>query len=258
MQECWQNSWGITTRTIGVMVMIHGDDKGVSIPPRVAPTQVVLIPCGITAKTSDADAAALRSKCEQLSKELQEGGIRAKADLDRKKSPGDKYNHYELRGVPVRLDVGPKDLEKNEVVVSRRHDGSRSTLSLDGFVAGVHALLETVQQEMFDKARAARADRTRLLTGDQWAELVPTLNQKKICLVPFCLDEECETQIKKRSAEESQKLAEMAEVDEKAPSMGAKSLCIPYDQPEDALGPRCIRPGCELKPQQWTLFGRSY
>eukprot|EP01062_Namystynia_karyoxenos_P066446 TRINITY_DN60363_c0_g1_i1.p2 TRINITY_DN60363_c0_g1~~TRINITY_DN60363_c0_g1_i1.p2 ORF type:complete len:823 (+),score=358.21 TRINITY_DN60363_c0_g1_i1:147-2471(+) len=260
INDCWQNSWGLTTRTIGVMVMIHGDDKGLSCPPRVAPLQAVLIPCGITAKTTAEEAAALRGKCVELEQQLRKAGFRAKADVDEKKTPGDKYHHYELRGVPVRIEVGPKDLEKQEVVVCRRHDGRKEPLSLNGFVQNMAGLLETVQKEMFEKACAGRADRTQVLQGDQWERLVPTLNQKKIVLVPFCLDEECETQIKKQSAEESQRIAEMqaGEVDERAPSMGAKSLCIPEAQPEEAVGCKCIRPGCTNAPQKWVLFGRSY
>ena len=93
----WQNSWGITTRTIGVMIMIHSDNKGVVLPPRVAQTQVVVVPCGITAKTTEAEKAAVYKACEDLVSELKSGGVKAKADLRENYTPGFKFNHWELR-----------------------------------------------------------------------------------------------------------------------------------------------------------------
>lgn len=108
----WQNSWGLSTRTIGVMVMVHGDDKGLVMPPRVSQVQVVIIPCGIGVKTSPEGKKNIEAACEQAEKELLAAGVRAKADLRDVYSPGWKFNNYEMRGVPLRMEIGPKDLEK--------------------------------------------------------------------------------------------------------------------------------------------------
>jgi len=256
--DAWQNSWGLTTRTIGVMVMVHGDDKGVSLPPRVAPTQVVVIPVGIKGSTSEEDAKKVRDECERIAQEIQDAGVRVKADIDPKMTPGDKSYKYEKFGVPVRINVGLKDLEKGEIEVTRRHNGEKSSLALDGIGKAAAELMVTVQSEMLQNAKKQRGDCIKRLNGDQWAELVPTLNRKMMALVPFCDNEECETQIKKKSTEESLALAQAQDVDERAPSMGAKSLCIPYNQPEQPHGKQCICPGCDIPAINWTLFGRSY
>lgn len=120
-----QNSWGITTRTIGVMVMVHGDDRGLVLPPRVARYQVVVVPCGITAQTSPADKTRLLETAKSLYQCLSRDGIRAHLDDRDHVSPGWKFNHWELRGVPVRLEVGPKDLAVNQVTIVLRYNGEK-------------------------------------------------------------------------------------------------------------------------------------
>lgn len=257
--DAWQNSWGLTTRTIGVMVMVHGDDKGVSIPPRVAPTQVVVIPVGIKGTTSEEDGKKVRDACEDIVEKIKAAGVRVKADMDQKMTPGDKSFQYERFGVPVRINVGPKDLEQGQCEVTRRHNGEKAALKLEGIGQQVADLMVTVQKEMLQNAKKQRGDCIKTLQGDEWDKLVPTLNQKMMALVPFCDNEECETQIKKKSTEESLVLSQQEEdVDVRAPSMGAKSLCIPYNQPEADHGKKCICPGCDIPAINWTLFGRSY
>ncbi|KAJ8944960.1 hypothetical protein NQ318_013108 [Aromia moschata] len=108
----YQNSWGITTRTIGVMIMIHADNQGLVLPPRVASVQLVIVPCGITAGLSEEARNALQTSCDGLEKELRDAGIKVKGDYRGNYSPGWKFNHWELKGVPIRVELGPKDIEK--------------------------------------------------------------------------------------------------------------------------------------------------
>ncbi|GAA5958839.1 hypothetical protein JCM21900_003946 [Sporobolomyces salmonicolor] len=250
--QVWQNSWGLSTRSLGVMVMVHGDDKGLVLPPRVAQLQVVIVPTGITAKTSDEQRAKLESEADRLAKELVKVGIRAKADLREGYTPGFKYNDWELKGVPIRLELGPKDLEKQAVMSVRRDSGAKESLAASSLTTSIPALLETIHHDMLNRAREVFD--SSIIVVEDWAKLVPTLNGNKIVALPWCEVEECEDEIKDRSAKESVEGAE----DERAPSAGAKSLCIPHDQARfgSIAGKKC--PNCGKDAKRWTLFGRSY
>ncbi|KXS09182.1 cytoplasmic proline-tRNA ligase Prs1 [Gonapodya prolifera JEL478] len=256
-QYVWQNSWGLTTRTIGVMVMVHGDDKGLVLPPRVASIQVVVVPVGITAKATAEERASIENKAEEIAKTLSQAGIRVKSDTRDNVTPGFKFNHWELRGVPIRLEVGPKDLKANSVRSVLRYNGAASSLPLDGLAGAIKGLLEEIQENMFQKANAVRQSRTVRL--ESWNGFVKTLNAKNLVLVPWCEAVDCEDAVKERSAKET--LEELKESqDARAPSMGAKSLCIPHEQPqENPLVPgttKCFQCGKDAK--SYTLFGRSY
>lgn len=194
----WQNSWGITTRTIGVMVMVHGDDKGLVLPPRVAQIQVIIVPCGLAAKTAPEIVQKVYDAAENLVKNLKQAGIRARADLRDNYTPGFKYNHWELRGVPIRLEIGPKDVAKNETRAVTRYNGQSSQLSLDGIETTINDLLETIQDEMFKKAKNERD--SRLVRLETWDKFVETLNNKCLVLAPWCEKVECEENVKERSA----------------------------------------------------------
>jgi len=117
---CWQTSWGLTTRSIGIMIMVHGDDKGLVLPPKIAKVQVVIIP--VIFKDSE---EKLINKAKELEAQLTKTGIKAKVDDRTNYSPGWKYNHWELKGVPLRIELGPKDLEKEEVRAVVRHNGTK-------------------------------------------------------------------------------------------------------------------------------------
>merc|ERR1711881_830869 len=104
----YQNSWGITTRTIGVMIMVHGDDKGLVLPPNVAHVQVICVPCG--APKTETDRTAIKDRCSELNKKLLAAGVKSRTDLRDHHTPGWKYAHWEQKGVPIRLEVGPRDL----------------------------------------------------------------------------------------------------------------------------------------------------
>jgi bifunctional glutamyl/prolyl-tRNA synthetase len=150
-EHVWQNSWGLTTRTIGILTMVHGDNTGLVLPPRVACYQVVIVPCGITATLSKEDEAALYAKCKQYEKGLAEAGVRVFGDYRENYSPGWKFNHWELKGVPLRVEIGPKDLASGKFVAVRRDTLAKQTYEEAGFVATVQGLLENIHDSLYEK-----------------------------------------------------------------------------------------------------------
>jgi len=252
----WQNSWGFTTRSIGVMILVHGDDRGLVVPPRVAEIQVVIVPAGITAKTTEAEREQLYDEVYKIKQTLEAADVRVELDLREGYTPAFKWAEWELKGVPLRLEFGPKDAANGVVTTARRdiegRDG-KGTIPVADIATGVPALLETIQADLFKRAEKEYAEHRKEVT--EWKDFVPTLNAKNVLLVPHCLGGECEDEIKKDSAANS----ESGEVDARAPSMGAKSLCIPAEQPGAFKeGQLCINPKCGKKAEKWVMFGRSY
>lgn len=249
-QFVYQNSWGLTTRTIGVMVMVHGDNKGLVLPPKVAGLQAVIMPVGITAKTSDDQKNALYDECKKLELELKAGGIRTKSDMRDNVTPAWKFNHWELKGVPLRLELGPREVASGQVFVVRRDNNEKQGLARTNIVQSIDQLLDTVQVSMLEKARDDLENHKHLVSS--WTQFCNTLDEGKLILAPFCSREECEDTIKKESARDQ-------DAEPGAPSMGAKSLCIPFQQPQPMpAGTRCIHPACGQLGQYYCLFGRSY
>jgi bifunctional glutamyl/prolyl-tRNA synthetase len=202
---------------------------------------------GITANTTDDEKKILIDACLNLEGSLKTAGIRVKSDLRDHYSPGWKYNHWELKGVPIRIELGPKDLLNQSFVAVRRDDGSKSIISFNDSVTAVPTLLQTIQRSLFNKAKQLMDDSIILCTS--WTDFTPALDEKKMLLSPFCGSVECEENVKRDSARN----------DLPTPLMGAKSLCIPLQQPRD-ISPteKCIHPTCNERPQFFTLFGRSY
>ncbi|KAK0496311.1 hypothetical protein EDD18DRAFT_1165873 [Armillaria luteobubalina] len=251
----WQNSWGLSTRSIGVMVMVHGDNQGLVLPPRVASIQVVVVPCGITAKTTDETRALINDACDELAKTLKKAGIRAKADLRDGYTPGYKFNDWEQKGVPLRLEIGPNDIAKKQTLTVRRDTGVKNPIPTADIGKTVTELLETIQNDMFTRARDNYYSRLKEVT--KWEDVLPTLDSKCVVVLPWCEAEECEDDIKECSARAT--LNGEAQ-DERAPSAGAKSLAIPFDQskwtPIEPGKTKC--PACGKDAKRWTMFGRSY
>ncbi|XP_064460810.1 bifunctional glutamate/proline--tRNA ligase-like [Ornithodoros turicata] len=244
-----QTSWGLTTRTIGVLVMVHADNQGLVLPPRVAQVQAVLVPCGITASLGQERKEELLGFCRAQESRLSTGGVRCRGDYRDNYSPGWKFNHWELKGVPVRLEVGPRDMEQNQVTAVRRDTGDRLAISTSDLVTKVSALLEDIQETLFKRAKEDQLKFQARVTS--WDNFLAKLEEKCLILAPFCGECDCEDNIKKQSARE--------EAEPGAPAMGAKSLCIPFEQPAPmTAADRCIHPACTRKPQYYTLFGRSY
>ena len=266
----WQNSWGLSTRSIGVMVLIHSDNKGLVIPPRVADIQTVIIPVGITAKTTDDERQKLYGEVDKIASTLRQSTfdsnssdskIRVETDMREGYSPGWKFNDWELKGVPLRLEFGPKDSAAQVVATARRDTGEKSSIPISDIATAVPNLLSQIQSDMFERASTTYA--AHRVTVREWDAFIPALNAKNVCLVPHCLGSECEDDVKdqsKRTATDS--AGNDVPEDSRAPSMGAKSLCIPFDQGQEKdLIPgqtKCINPKCGNMAQKWVLFGRSY
>ena len=240
----YQNSWGLTTRTIGVLIMIHGDSKGLVLPPEVADVQVVVIPCGMSSDKSQ----ELNTYCEQFVEVLKGAGVRGRADLRGHYSPGWKYNHWEMKGVPIRVDIGPAEMGSKKFVTVSRLSGEKLEHSLETAGETVRLMLSEIQEQMFTRARTQLTSHVKVI--QDWDEFLPLLDKKNLVMSPFCLETPCEDRIKADTSS--------GEVEPGAPAMGAKSLCIPFDQPGDATILNCIHPKCGKKAKSYTLFGRSY
>uniref|UniRef100_A0A8C7GXZ3 Bifunctional glutamate/proline--tRNA ligase n=1 Tax=Oncorhynchus kisutch TaxID=8019 RepID=A0A8C7GXZ3_ONCKI len=247
-QLAYQNSWGITTRTIGVLTMVHGDNMGLVLPPRVACLQVIIIPCGITASLPEAEKESLLAQCSKYLARLQRGETRVKADLRDNYSPGWKFNHWELKGVPIRLEVGPKDLKQGQCVAVRRDTGEKIILPEADTEKRLIQLLEDIQTNLFK--RASDDLNKHMVVADSMELFQKDLDQGRIVQIPFCGGIECEDWIKKTTAKDQ-------DLEPGAPSMGAKSLCIPFN-PLKPLQPGQMCVSGKEAAQYYTLFGRSY
>ncbi|KAF2754362.1 prolyl-tRNA synthetase [Pseudovirgaria hyperparasitica] len=252
----WQNSWGFTTRSIGVMVLTHGDDKGLVMPPRVAKIQAVIVPVGITAKLGEEGRAKLEEQVIAIAEVIKAANVRVHIDSREGYSPPWKFNDWEMKGVPLRIEVGPKDLEKHQVCTARRDTGEKGSIPITQLGTDVPTLLDTIQSDMFKRADAIYREHRKEITN--WDDFVPALNSKNFCLIPHCEGDDCEDEIKKMSAR-TDTGDDVAE-DARAPAMGAKSLCIPFDQPSGiTLGEtKCTNPNCKALAKSWVMFGRSY
>ncbi|TPP58441.1 Glutamyl tRNA synthetase cytoplasmic [Fasciola gigantica] len=256
----YQNSWGLTTRTLGVLVMVHGDSKGLVLPPRIAPHQIVVVPCGITNKSSQEDRENLLSYALLVTKTLKEDSSQFRVHCDDRThvSPGWKFNHWEMKGVPVRLEVGPQEMAKQSTCLVLRHNGIKLTVPLADICARMPQILEDIHNDLLRKATGELAAHVvQVVSLDQ---LCSALDAKSLALAPFCGDSDCEEIIRRESARN-------VVVEPGAPSMGAKSLCIPFSCPfndklvcgSPAAGTKCFnQPHCSRVATAYTLFGRSY
>lgn len=223
----WQTSWGVSTRMIGGLIMTHSDDKGLVLPPKIAPLQVVILP--ITPKPETEEM--VKNEAVKLAGLLATAGVRAKID-DRDLRPGEKYFEWEKKGVPVRIELGPKDIEKNSAVLVRRDTGEKMVVALDAVGAEVEKLLGEIQQNLLDRARAYRKEKTA--TVDSWDAFKTAIEEGKFVLAHWSGDAEDEAKIKEET--------------------NATIRCIPLDQPEEAG--ICVFSG---KPStKRVLFAKSY
>lgn len=172
LEYVWATSWGVSTRLIGGLVMAHSDDDGLIMPPRIAPFQVVIVPI----YKGEEQLQAISTKVQDLMKELKALGIRVKYDNSDNARPGWKFAEYEMKGVPVRIAIGGRDLENNTAEVARRDEKTKQTMSMDGLAATIQQLLEEIQQNMFNKAKAYRD--SHITKADTWDEFVKILNEK--------------------------------------------------------------------------------
>lgn len=213
----------------------------------MASIQVVIIPCGITSRLDQSTVNAITEKISDISSMLKSIGIRVSSDLRDNYTPGWKFNHWEVKGVPIRIELGPKDLEKNEVRIVIRHSGNKEQSSISSLMETIPSLMDRIQNDMLEAARS-RHDAHLKVIEEEWCQVLPALDAKNFVMIPWCERPACEKDIKERTTHTGG--------DEKAPSMGAKSLCIPFEQPAMSSGKKCI--ACSQPAISYTLFGRSY
>ena len=225
----WATSWGVSTRLIGALIMAHSDDQGLIMPPRIAPFQVVIIPI----YKGEESKPAIDAKCADLIKELKALGIRVKYDDNDNARPGWKFAEYELKGVPVRIAMGLRDMENNVAEVARRDTKEKQTVSLDGLAAYIQHLLEEIQTNIYNRALAFRDE--RITKADSWDEFVKLLDEKGgFISAHWDGTPETEDQIKEKTK--------------------ATIRCIPLDNVQEEG--KCILTG---KPsRERVLFARAY
>ena len=190
LQYVWGTSWGVTTRLIGAVVMVHGDEGGLILPPRIAPYQVVIVPIprGNWRETVLPKAQAIRD-------ELVARGVRVMLDDRDSQTPGWKFNEWEMRGVPLRLEIGPKDIEKSQVVLARRDTRQKAFTPMEGLTAHIEQLLVEIQKALFDRAVQFRTEHTSE-TGsyDEFKQIMD--GRPGFVISPWCGTAECEAAIK--------------------------------------------------------------
>lgn len=188
-QYLWQNSWGYTTRAIGVCIMVHGDNTGLVLPPRVAPCQVIVIPIP-KAKSSENEQRAMIAKADELKATLKAAGIRTRIDDRRNYTPGFKYNHWELKGCCIRLELGPKDMGDEACVLVRRDNREKKSVAWADVPKEVPEMLEQMQSDMFNRALKERNEKVQRVF--EWTEFSPALNEGTrrfcvSCFTPICV-----------------------------------------------------------------------
>ena len=223
LQYVHQTSWGMTTRLIGAVIMVHGDDSGLVLPPRVAPTQVMIVP--IMQKKE-----GVLEKAAELKDMLK--AYRVKVD-DSDKNPGFKFAEQEMRGIPLRVEVGPKDIEAGQAVVVRRDTREKYVVPFAELEAKIGEILEKMQEDMFNRALAHREENTH--TATNWEEFTDILEKKSGFIKGmWCGDQECEIAIKDKT--------------------GATTRCMPFEQ--ENLGEVCVH--CGKPAKKMVYFGKAY
>lgn len=242
-QHVWQASWGLTTRTIGVCVMVHGDNKGLILPPRVAPIQIVLIPIlSVKDKTTE-----VVDKLYEIYKQLKNAGIRCKVDDDTVHTGGFKFNHWERKGVPLRIEFGRKDLEKDQITIAFRDDiTNKKAVPLSEAVNFCLNGLEEMQKRMLENARKRFAERRK--EAKDFDTFHKLLNEKCAALTPWCTEPNCEDEVKK-------KIKNLSTEDENSAGT-CKTLCVPFDQSLFKQGEKCFN--CGKDAVKVAMWGRSY
>lgn len=224
LQYVHQTSWGTTTRMIGALIMVHSDDNGLVLPPMVAPTQVMIIPVAMQKEGVLDKAKELKDRLAKI----------CRVDLDDSdKSPGWKFSEYEMKGVPVRVEIGPRDIEANQAVLARRDTGEKITVNLDNLESEITALLEDIQKNLLERARQHREKHTYIAKNMEEFEKIVNETPGFIKAM-WCGDEACENAIKEKT--------------------GATSRCMPFEQEE--ISDTCVC--CGKKAKKLVYWGRAY
>jgi prolyl-tRNA synthetase len=225
----WQTSWGISTRLIGAVVMVHGDDRGLVLPPKIAPIQVVIVPIPY----KDVDTQSIMTKAKELFEKLKNNGIAAVLDDRTEYTPGWKFNEWELKGVPIRMEIGPKDLRQKQVTLARRDTFEKITVKEEETVNAITKLLKEIQNNLFNRAKKFLEEKTT--TVKSYEEFKDSLKKKggfiRAC---WCFSSKCEEKIKEET--------------------GATIRLIPFEK--EKLFSNCIYCGEEAK--EVVYFARAY
>ncbi len=222
----WQTSWGLSTRTIGGLIMAHSDDRGLVLPPRIAPLQVI-----ITTIPYNEGMDVVNKKAEEIRDELIKGGVSAQID-DRNIHAGEKFYEWERKGIPIRIELGPKDVEKEKVIVVRRDTGNKKEVGIENISGEAKRSLEEMQTSLYENALKRKTDKTKKV--DTWDDFVREIKEDNFVLAHWCGETEVEEQIQKET--------------------GATIRCIPFDQPEEKG--ECIKSGKASKKR--VIFARAY
>jgi prolyl-tRNA synthetase len=225
----WQTSWGVSTRLIGSLIMVHGDDRGAVIPPRVAPLQVIIVPIYYNVD----DAKPVMNLVDQVIQRLSKLGLRVKADTRTDKTPGWKFNEWELKGVPLRIEIGPKDVARNQVVVARRDNYEKIQVELQNLEERVNTILEDIQANLLKRAEDFLSHNQREV--ENYDEFKRILEEKGgfLC-ASWCGQLDCETAIKNET--------------------GATVRVIPLNQ--EPKRDKCFR--CDRKATKLAYFAKAY
>ncbi len=223
LEHCFTTSWGTSTRMIGGLIMVHGDDRGLVLPPRVAPIQLVILPIAM-------HKAGVIEKADEIYAQLKSAGIRVKVD-DSDQTAGWKFNQWEMKGVPVRLEVGPKDIENKQVVLVRRDTHEKYIVSMETLTDTVKKLLDDIHESLYNRALAFREAKT--VDATTFEELKNGVNGGFVRAM-WCGDRECEDAIKEKT--------------------GATTRCMPFEQKH--LSDVCVH--CGKPAKAMTYFAKSY
>ena len=225
LQYVHQTSWGMSTRIIGAIIMVHGDDSGLVLPPRIAPVQVMVVPIA-------QHKAGVLEKAAELQSSLIEAGYKVKVD-DSDKSPGWKFSEQEIRGIPLRVEIGPKDIEAGQAVIVRRDTREKQVVALDELAAKIGETLETMQNDMLERAKAHLAAHiSEAKTYEEFKENVET--KPGFIKMMWCGDLECEMKIKEDTT--------------------ATSRCMPFEQ--EQITDVC--PDCGKPAKKMVYWGKAY
>ena len=189
----WQTSWGVSWRLIGGMIMTHGDDKGLILPPKIAPIQVVIIPIYYTNDDKD----SVIQKAHQIKDDLSKIDLRVHLDDREHLTPGFKFNDWEMKGIPIRIEIGPKDIAKKQVVLVRRHNRTKTSLNMDSLTEEISSELKNIQKEMFDAAKKILDE--RIVRVSEYQQFKEQLDNGKMIDCSWCGNQTCEDKIKEET-----------------------------------------------------------
>ncbi len=226
LKYAWQTSWGVSTRLIGAIIMVHGDERGLVLPPKVAPIQVVMVPIAFHKE-------GVLEKAREVYQQIEVAGIRVEMDDRETQSPGWKFNEWELKGVPLRLEIGPKDIQKNQVVLVRRDNFEKIFVPMDNLIETIQDILADIHKGLFNRALKMQEERTYIVHNVQ--ELKHAIDvDKGFAKAMWCGVRECEDSIKDET--------------------GATTRCIPFKQ--EHFGDECFY--CHRPAKYMAYFGKAY